>query len=350
MAFHLNFNEDLWIGVFVFSASCLMLMLSVFIFIIYRLSCIKDKITRPVKIYSLLSLCLFFISELFMFLFVLYVKMPNGHVNEYTQSLWGLFNTFHDFAYFFTYFLWFNRIRAIFGETMHALKQQQCTIFYILLTLYIIIQESNTLIWELFIFNKLTWQQFSNWYSPLLSARFIIDFVLNAYVIYLFCSKLWKITLLHQANRANEASVSAISTHSTASIMFSSRVSVRIFDTMVKYFLLTFTTVLSTQIFTISQILLSVSITHAVNTDNYTFYYNAFLVSFIWNNIDAIVSTGYIVLSFGFAKTYYVKTCSCVHGKCVKLWAKTLTATVAAGQEIKLKKQITIASDTSSYM
>ncbi len=95
---------------------------------------------------------------------------------------------------------------------------------------------------------------------------------------------------------------------------------------MVKYLWLTFITVLSTQLFTVSEIAMSSSIKHAVNNGDYEFYYYAYMVRYTLDNVDAMVSVTYIILTFPFAKKSYNSWCKCPHNNCVKFWSKSVEA------------------------
>ena len=266
-----------------------------------------------IKLYSLISLFLFIIANIFNLLYTIYVKLPYGTVNKYTQSCWGLYNTFWSFGYFLTYLLWYNRIKDTFKNSMYDLKKTTSIIFYILLSCYIISQQFNTIIWELFVFldGKMTWKHFNDIYYPLLWIRLSIDFILNTFIIYLFCSKIYKLTVIKPSPISSKR-------------VFATEHSFKVFETMIKYFILTVLTVISTELFTVSQIILSQSIDHAIKTNNYTFYFIAYKIYYILCNIDTIISTIYILLTFQFTSKYYYKICHYPHVFCVNIWTKSI--------------------------
>ena len=91
---------------------------------------------------------------------------------------------------------------------------------------------------------------------------------------------------------------------------------------MIKYFLLTSLTVISTQIFTTSEVLLSVSIDYATKHTEYGFYYSAYIIYFIFQCVDAMVSTLYILLTFPFTKQWYRRYCDRLDRFCLNIWTK----------------------------
>ena len=284
-----------------------------------------------VKFYSIASLFCFLIANIFNILYTYYVKLPhdNPAISDYMgQSFWGLYNSFWSFGYTFTYLLWYKRIKGTFKNSAHDLQKTTNIIFYILLFLYIITQQFNSIVWEIFIFTNglMTWKQFNDIYSYVLWIRLSIDFIMNIFVIYLFCSKIYKLTVIKPSATSPKS-------------IFATEHSSHIFEAMVKYFVLTCLTVLSTEIFTASQIVLSSSINYAVNTDNYDFYFIAYPFYYILSNIDSIISTSYIMLTFPFGRKYYQFICKYPHKKCMKLWSRKLiidTKDVKTTQECML--------------
>ena len=69
---------------------------------------------------------------------------------------------------------------------------------------------------------------------------------------------------------------------------------------------------------------MSAGIKHAVNTGDYSFYYYSYMVRYTLDNIDAIVSVTYIMLTFPFMSKYYDSWCKCPHRNCVKFWSKSV--------------------------
>jgi len=218
--------------------------------------------------------------------------MPGSNVTRFSENMWGIYNSFWSFGYFFTYFLFYVRLRQTFQLTVHKLSKTTSIVFFTLLFIYIISQQVISFVWSLLVFFEvLDWSQFNAIYHVTLWIKFITDFVLNIFIVYLFCSKIYAMTI--EKNRVTLSSPSVFkNAHSPA-----------IFDTMIKYFLLTFLTVLSTQLFTASEITSSVAIDRALATDQFDFYYAA-----------------YIILTFPFAKRWYNKYCKCCHSLCLKIW------------------------------
>lgn len=91
---------------------------------------------------------------------------------------------------------------------------------------------------------------------------------------------------------------------------------------MIKLFILSCFTVASTVLYTVSELTLSVSIDVAGNTGDYSFYRITYCVYFILCNVDALMSTLFVLLSFAFARKWYNKCCWCLNAKCFEIWKK----------------------------
>merc|ERR1719361_2699035 len=153
-------------------------------------------------------------------------------------------------------------------------------------------------------------KEFALIWGPLLWIKLAVDFILNAYILLLFCSKLYRLSVIRTSKQAKKS--------------FSTQHSKQIFEVMVKFFLLTFLTVLSTQLKTGVNIFGKYAIQHAVDHDEYTLYKWAYFLSKIFATVDRLVSAGYVLLTFTFTQSVYDKCCSCPHTQCVKLWTKSI--------------------------
>lgn len=249
-----------------------------------------------------------------------FVPRQSLHMCMCTTDLWGAYNSFWSLGYFFTYLLFYERLRCTFANTQHALTTLVSSVFFLLLLLFIVSQQSVSVIWWIFVLDAIDLNTFNSVYTPALITKFTIDFVLNIYIVYLFCTKIYKITI-DKTRRE-----SAMSGRGRSHTSFKNEQSIKIFETMVKYFLLTIMTVSSTQIFTASQITLSAAINHAVKTDSYNFYRTTYIFHFILGCIDSMVSTVYVLLTFSVSETWYTKYCTWLHLKCVNIWGKLVLA------------------------
>ena len=209
MSFHLSFELNLWIGIFTFSVLSLCILLSAlgFVLYIFYFSAHGKNISTSIKLYSVLSLFFFVLGQLFTHLYIGYVKLPNGVVNETTESFWSIYNSFWSIynsfwsvGYSFTYLVVHERLRHTFKGTVHRLTKMKSVIFFTLLAAYFAIQQCNTAIWLCFVFDLWDWTQFNFYYHIVLWLRFSIDWLLNIYVIVLFCHKILKLTVI-KANR-----------------------------------------------------------------------------------------------------------------------------------------------------
>ena len=146
----------------------------------------------------------------------------------------------------------------------------------------------------------------------------------------IFCSKVYKMTIeKYQPTSSPKQQTNRSRSSFKRSNSFRNERSPILFQDMIKYFLLTILTVLSTQIFTTSEITLSISIGYAEGTNKFTFYYIAYIFYFIFSSTDCMVSTCYIVLTFPFAHKLYIKCCGRSQKKCEKVWLKCANVDIA---------------------
>ena len=101
---------------------------------------------------------------------------------------------------------------------------------------------------------------------------------------------------------------------------------------MIRYFLLTCCTVMSTQLLTVSEIVLSESIWDADNNKQFDFYNTSYPVYFVLGAIDSLIAMCFILLTFSFTKRYYDRLCRHPHRCCVWLWLRA-TALDAGGAQ-----------------
>jgi len=147
----------------------------------------------------------------------------------------------------------------------------------------------------------------------------VIDLTLNVFIIFLFCSNIIKMTIQSkEAMSAVNVVNPGISWHNSHSPI--------IFKMMIKLFVLSCFTVASTVLYTVSELTLLVSIGMAGYTGDYTFYRIISCIYFILCNVDALMSTLFVLLSFAFARKWYNKLCSCLDAKCFKIWTKSLAS------------------------
>ena len=158
-----------------------------------------------------------------------------------------------------------------------------------------------------------TWEQFNTLYHQLLWTRLVIDAVLNIYIVILFCRRILNLT----KRRLSQCPVPSQNGRASS---FNNRQSEKIYGVMIKYFLLTTWTVLSTQIFTVTQLVLSDSIQHAVSNGQFEYYYTAYALYYVAGNVDAVISTAFVVLSYSFSDRIYERFCGCAHDKCLWIW------------------------------
>ena len=66
------------------------------------------------------------------------------------------------------------------------------------------------------------------------------------------------------------------------------------------------------------------AIKDAVKTGDYEWYYIAYMFRFMLDNIDAMISVTYIMLTFPFTAKYYDSLCVCAHKRCVRFWTRSV--------------------------
>merc|ERR1712129_307521 len=84
-------------------------------------------------------------------------------------------------------------------------------------------------------------------------------------------------------------------------------------DIMVKLFVLTICTLVSTYVYTAFEIMNTYGVTRGFATDNYNLYHMSYIPYFIFGNVDMMVSAAYVLLTFNFTQKYYDKYCNCAH-------------------------------------
>ena len=192
-----------------------------------------------------------------------------------------------------------------------------CT-FYVLLTAYFIANQTLSASWLILVFDLYSWADFVTPYYLCLGVKLGIDLLMNIFLIYVFVSNIIKVTA---KARAQEQQAISNKCHGT----LRHNHSMRIFGVMIRYFILSCFTIASTALFTASELILSVAIEVAVDTDQYTFYRIWYCVYFILCNVDALVSAFFLLLSFSFTQKLYRICCRCLDSKCTKIW-KGMTA------------------------
>eukprot|EP01084_Bolivina_argentea_P144017 252783_1 len=197
--FHLHFSENSWIAVLIFGFLCCCIIITALSFVIYQFNFNQKmkKISISVKWCSVLALVCFVSALISNHLYIIYVKLPDGNVTKFTQNFWSLYNSLWSFGYFFTYLLFYQRLRATFRNTEHALTKTASFIFFALLICFIVSQQFVSIIWLIYVLGGIDttdWKSFNAIWGPTLWTKFIIDFILNIYIVYLFCSKIFKIT------------------------------------------------------------------------------------------------------------------------------------------------------------
>jgi len=296
LRFHENFEYHTWLIIFAFSFLCCMVLTAVIIYSIKKFCFSKEgkKINTNAKILSILSLSCFLLAQIMQILYTYFVKLA-GVINNQTEAMWGYFNSIWAIGYFFIYLLFFIRLKGSFKGTKYAIRKCPHIIFAILISSYLIVEQADTFIWLYYVFFPWTWSwhEYNQTTIPLLCIRLSVNAILNIYILYLFWSKLRKSFANEQSREVN--------------------------DVVVKLFILTLSTVVSTTFYTISQILNCAGVEIAYKADDYQLYYWTYILYFILSNIDMLVSAMYVLLSFSFMDSHYQACCKCVHVKCIKL-------------------------------
>jgi len=266
------------------------------------------KITNENKVLSLLGLTFLLLGQIFSAIYVITVKLPSGTVNSGTMSLWSVYNAFWSIGYTFTYALYYVRIEQAFRNSAYALSALHSFVFFALLLVYFATQMSSCTMWILYELGSIQLTTYSATYSPILWTRVVVDFFLNYFSIGMFSSKILSATITFDAE--------------TGKASYVTKSSSAIFEMMIRTFLLTLCTVASTTLLTVSEIVLSESISYATRTDNYDFYNATYSVYFALGAIDSLMVMSFILLTFSFNKRFYDKLCAFPHSLCLWLWAR----------------------------
>jgi len=315
-AFDYYFDTDVWFPIFVFSAVSLCFITLAILCMIYNFKCKKkDHLGSRLKMYSLLSLMGFLIAPVFFTLYTINAKFAIGTLNKMTRSFWSIYNTCWSIGYLFTYLLLFERQRSSFQNTTFAMRPLHRIVYLVLLVAYFVSQQVLSGAWLLFVISEdWSWAEFVVPYYWCLGTKLVLDLILNVFIVFLFCSNIIKLTV------RTRRTLSALNRCPESGITWHNGRSPKIFQTMIKLFVLSCFTIASTVLYTVSELTLSVSIDVAGYTGDYTFYRATYCVYFILCNVDALISTFFVVLSFTFARRWYTTLCGCLDGKCLKMW------------------------------
>ena len=325
MSFHLSFELNLWACIFAFSvlSMCILVSALCFTLCMFHTSARSKNISTRFKVYSVLSLSCFILAQLFFHLYTACIKLPNGTISATSKSLFGIYSFFWSAGYCCIYMLMYERLRTVFQKSVYRLTKVESSIFFSLLVGYFFAQLWNTYIWMCYVFDVWTWSQCNFYYHIALWLRFSIDWLLNLYVIILFCEKILQLTVIKGTGFQNNHSHKVFRcVHVALACLHSVLTSFCKKRWMIKYFLLATCTVLSTQLFTASDIVASGAITHAENTGEFDFYYVTYAAAFLMGSIDSLVSMCFILFSFPFSKRCYNRCCRRADAKCVLLWSK----------------------------
>jgi len=143
----------------------------------------KNIKTWP-RILSFCSLLCFLLSTTCFFVCKYYVNLTNKSINECLMSFWAFGNSFRHLGHFAIYLLFFDRLRQTFKCSQYRLSTRMHVIFSILVALYLITEEWYSRDYRIFI---------------LLLVR-SIGFVLNMSILYLFCSKIYTVSIVHETD------------------------------------------------------------------------------------------------------------------------------------------------------
>ena len=336
-----------WIPFIIYGTICFLILLSGIVFLCYQFWCksSESKIESSIKAESLLTLLCFMIAIIFENLYLFFVKIPElgDNISVISLNFYTVTNTFWSIGYFCTYLLFWKRMDSSFRGTFFEITIITKYLFFFILCTYLFSQIVNSVIWI-----KLTlgmpWDIFNKYYHWMLWLRLVSDFLLNSIIIYLFCSKIYKLTIEHNFMKAKQLTKRTMSssptlqrmpTKETRSIVHNAfnESDTAMFDCMIKYFYLSSLTIISTQIFTAAEIGLSFGIETAENDGKFIAYYNWYKAYYALRSTDSIVTAIYIILTFRFTETWYRVLCRYFHIKCVNIWEKL----VKSGVETRLK-------------
>lgn len=406
MSFYKNFDPRIWIPLNIIGFLCVLLTAFSIVLLSYQ---IRNEpqgqdLTKPDKICSFCALISFGVAILSDNVYVSLVKYPSDDVSVsvFEANFYTICNTFWALGYAFTYSLFWNRMTQSFETSMFEISRGSTVLFYIAVSLYLMVQLVISVCWVPVTLDLWSWSEYTlYYYYPLLWVRFTLDFFIHFDIVFLFSSKLYKLILftaavkrsscsstnlglgglprtsMSTANLEPRQSVGSKSSKiapSTPTPSVTSRPSIistptgdmmvddpdlvvadmttgqnsDLFDLLIKKFFLSVITILSTQLFTLSEIVISQGMLHAEQTGNFDFYNGSYIPFHVFRSLDAVVSTMYIMLSFHFNDKYYRKMCGICQLKCVDWWTHVVRSRVRSNSSKSLKVQPNETGQTAS--
>ena len=370
MAFHRSFDIRIWIPINAFGFTVLLFITAATVIFFYQ---IRNNAhgQHLNKLHQLLSFCAlisFSISILVDNLYITFVKLPanDDHVSVFEENLWTICNFFWALGYGATYGLFWSRMDRCFQSSSFRVSRRSTLLFSIMVSLYLLCMWAMSACWIPVTAGKWSWSTFTLYYDVLLWTRLVADFCINALIVYMFSSKLYRVILFSSVTQAMTCTGSTTSSEqeaasesdivspgnsspnsqgsqATPKLTISSPIgemkaenpeqvvqnmvagaNSALFNLLMKHFNLSMVTILSTQFFTISEIVISEGMYVADRTGDFDFYYASYIPYHILRSSDAVISTLYIILSFKFSSKYYQKLCGVQHRHCVGCWTKVI--------------------------
>ena len=361
-----SFDFGSWIPLFIFGAICSLIFTSFIILLCHHFWCKqfdadKRPIATSIKCISVLVLACFLSAIIFDNLYVLFVKFPFGSITTLTRNFYSATNTCWAIGYTCIYWLFFKRLDSSFECSIFALKTSTKALFYSLLSIYLVSQLATSVMWSLLTVNQWGWDDDWNGFitviDPIVWLRMVVDFLLNGLIVYLFCSKIYQLTVQHNVGQLkgiktrSSSNAPNLGKMSTVDVIHRQFKSTDIFSMMIKYFFLSLLTMVSTQLFTASDLLVNAAISHAAESNEFEFYYATFKVWYVLRATDALVSSMYILLTFQFSETWYSRCCGTCHNTCVHAWEKSVKSEIHEHLKLARNKQqvVTVTEEEQGH-
>ena len=204
MAFNRNFNVRIWIPINGFGCLCLIFVIAAMILLTHQMrsQSTGQNLTNLHRSLSFCALLSFSISILFDNLYVAFNKYPSeDEVSVFAANFYTICNFFWALGYGATYGLFWSRMHRCFQSSSFRVSRRSTLLFSIMVSLYLLCMWTISVCWVPVTTGAWSWASFTLYYDILLWTRLVADFLINALIVYMFSSKLYRLILFSSATR-----------------------------------------------------------------------------------------------------------------------------------------------------
>ena len=205
MAFHRSFDIRIWIPINAFGFLCILFITAATVLFFYQIrnNAHGQHLNKLHQSLSFCALISFSISILVDNLYITFVKLPanDDHVSVFEENLWTICNFFWALGYGATYGLFWSRMQRCFAQSSYQISRRSTLLFSIMVSLYLLCMWTISVCWIPVTTGAWSWASFTLYYDILLWTRLVADFFINALIVYMFSSKLYRLILFSSATR-----------------------------------------------------------------------------------------------------------------------------------------------------